>query len=232
MRFDEIVRALELVFGTFGPEDAVAAEELVETERRIGVTLPATLRQLYARTGKHPLHSAENELLTPATLYFDDQFLVFYVGDQEGVWGIRRDMLPMEDPPIFVGFVEGEGTVFTQQFETLSLFFAFQAAWQAIGGALPFVGILHPPFGLGSGVMTTPAVSVPMERFSAIGDLLAKTEGAEVRLCDGSLLLAGSNGYVGVATTTAEGFRQLGDGLGVPLIAWDYATLKEEIERR
>ncbi|WKU42784.1 SMI1/KNR4 family protein [Streptomyces sp. VNUA116] len=83
------------------PEAEVAA-----AEERLGVRLPAALREAYALLGRRPdLTSNHDVLLSPAELYVDDgkEALVFRHENQGAAsWGILLDSLQDEDPAVLI----------------------------------------------------------------------------------------------------------------------------------
>ncbi|MCC5579959.1 SMI1/KNR4 family protein [Microtetraspora sp. AC03309] len=84
------------------PEDGYDAAELDAAEERLGLRLPAALREAYALLGRRDdLTGNQDTLLPPDKLYVDDtgQALVYRVENQYVVeWGIALDTLDREDP--------------------------------------------------------------------------------------------------------------------------------------
>ncbi|MCF3103221.1 SMI1/KNR4 family protein [Streptomyces roseoverticillatus] len=83
------------------PEAEVAA-----AEERLGVRLPAALREAYVLFGRRPdLTSNHDVLLSPAELYVDDdkEALVFRHENQGAAsWGILLDSLQDDDPAVLI----------------------------------------------------------------------------------------------------------------------------------
>jgi hypothetical protein len=171
----EVIAALDRVFGGFTPEHGVSDDALDAVEKRLGATLPPSLRALYRHTGRHPFHSACNYLVPPGELAFDHDHLTVYLENQNVcVWAIARDRLGEDDPPVAVSCVDRGTTVFLPEFDTVSALLAFQAAFQA-AEILPFAGIT---FDRESGASR----QVVFEELGPLlGDRLATTPTGEVR---------------------------------------------------
>ncbi|WP_097867945.1 hypothetical protein [Streptomyces sp. rh34] len=85
--------------------DGWSAAELAAAEERLGVRLPAVLREAYLLFGRRrDLTSNYDVLLGPAELYVDDagEALVFRHENQGAAsWGILLDGLQDDDPAVF-----------------------------------------------------------------------------------------------------------------------------------
>ena len=86
--------------------DGVTGDELAASEQRNGVTMPQALREWYQMAGtRRELTSGQNEFRTPNTFgtRVDGEYVVLYVENQDVCrWGIRRQDLVLEDPPVFL----------------------------------------------------------------------------------------------------------------------------------
>ncbi|THA81658.1 SMI1/KNR4 family protein [Streptomyces sp. A0592] len=86
--------------------DGWPEEDLAAAEDRLGVRLPAALREAYRLFGRRrELTSNHDVLLDPAGLYVDDaeEALVFRQENQGAAsWGILLDSLTDDDPAVFV----------------------------------------------------------------------------------------------------------------------------------
>ncbi|MFJ6614815.1 SMI1/KNR4 family protein [Streptomyces sp. NPDC091289] len=86
--------------------DGWADADLAEAEERLGVRLPAALREAYLLFGRRQdLTSNHDELLGPAALYVDDagEALVFRHENQGAAsWGILLGSLRDDDPAVCV----------------------------------------------------------------------------------------------------------------------------------
>ncbi|CAM5486939.1 hypothetical protein GCM10010329_68360 [Streptomyces spiroverticillatus] len=89
-----------------GSGDGWAQADLDAAEERLGVRLPAVLREAYLLFGRRQdLTSNHDVLLSPAELYVDDaeQALVFRHENQGAAsWGILLDSLLEDDPAVFI----------------------------------------------------------------------------------------------------------------------------------
>ncbi len=86
--------------------DGFGEEDLLAAEARLGFTLPASLRAVYALLGRRDdLTRNQDRLLTPDEITLDDdgQVLVFRVENQSvALWGIPLPALTEKDPPVVV----------------------------------------------------------------------------------------------------------------------------------
>ncbi|MFE3606865.1 SMI1/KNR4 family protein [Streptomyces goshikiensis] len=86
--------------------DGWAEADLVAAEERLGVRLPAALREAYLLFGRRrDLTSNHDVLLGPSELYADDakEALVFRHENQGAAsWGILLDSLQDDDPAVFM----------------------------------------------------------------------------------------------------------------------------------
>ncbi|WP_308294009.1 SMI1/KNR4 family protein [Streptomyces sp. UNOC14_S4] len=89
-----------------GSDDGWTEAELAAAEKRLGVRLPAALREAYLLFGRRQdLTSNHDVLLGPAELYVDDvkEALVFRHENQGAAsWGILLDSLQDDDPAVFI----------------------------------------------------------------------------------------------------------------------------------
>lgn len=92
--------------GALEGSDGWAEADLVAAEERLGVPLPAALREAYLLFGRRrDLTNNHDVLLGPAELYVDDaeEALVFRHENQGAAsWGILLDSLQDEDPAVFM----------------------------------------------------------------------------------------------------------------------------------
>jgi hypothetical protein len=218
------LRFLEAVFGALGPEDAVSDAVLNEAEARLGVRLPPALRTLYAVTGSSKsIHCAYNELLPPGRIYFADDHLVFYEENQVVVvWGIPQSRLGDDDPPVEQGQPNSmRRDMFYPEFRSVSEFACAQGAWQAVNGGLPYSGIRNRP----RADAPRPASRPGLQAKLGPADLV--TEDMSAWLVDGGVAIELPDGYLGLATQSAEQFSVSSERIGLALKDWDSATLRE-----
>ncbi|MFD6936666.1 SMI1/KNR4 family protein [Streptomyces goshikiensis] len=92
--------------GALESGDGWAEADLVAAEERLGVWLPAALREAYLLFGRRrDLTSNHDVLLGPSELYVDDakEALVFRHENQGAAsWGILLDSLQDDDPAVFM----------------------------------------------------------------------------------------------------------------------------------
>jgi hypothetical protein len=83
-----------------GPQDGWNAEAVAEAEHRLGVALPAALREAYLLFGRRAdLTSNHDTLLGPDELYVSDGALVYQVENQGcAFWGVALEDLARADP--------------------------------------------------------------------------------------------------------------------------------------
>jgi hypothetical protein len=84
-----------------GAGDGYESEVLDEAEERLGVRLPAALREVYELLGRRDdLLRNQNRLLRPEQLYLSEGALVYQTENQGAAeWGIHLEEVEAEDPP-------------------------------------------------------------------------------------------------------------------------------------
>lgn len=84
--------------------DGYDASTLDETEQRLGVLLPAALREVYGLLGRRDdLIRNEDRLQRPDELYISEGALVYHTENQGAAeWGILLEDLVTEDPPTMI----------------------------------------------------------------------------------------------------------------------------------
>ncbi|MFE4976233.1 SMI1/KNR4 family protein [Kitasatospora sp. NPDC056651] len=98
----ELVRGFAAYWGEpLGPDDGFTDAELDAAERRLGLRLPAALREAYRLFGRRAdLTSSHDVLLTPEELHVLDGALVYRAENQGCMhWGVPLTDLGREDPP-------------------------------------------------------------------------------------------------------------------------------------
>ncbi|OKI49354.1 hypothetical protein [Micromonospora sp. CB01531] len=107
----EFVRAVTAAFGRPVIEgDGVDASRLQAAEDRIGILLPAALREAYLLFGRRrDLTAAQDRLILPEQLRTDaDGVLVFRVEAQHcASWGVSPGAVGQDDPPVVVNIGDG-----------------------------------------------------------------------------------------------------------------------------
>lgn len=107
----EFVRAVAAAFGRPVIEgDGVDAGRLQAAEDRVGILLPAALREAYLLFGRRrDLTAAQDRLVSPEQLRTDaDGVLVFRVEAQYCArWGVPAGVVGRDDPPVVVNIGDG-----------------------------------------------------------------------------------------------------------------------------
>jgi hypothetical protein len=106
--------------------------------KKICDSIPKVLEDYYAQLGKiEALNHTQNELVEPSRLVLskNQDFLIF-CGENQWVcfWGIDKNDLSMDNPPIYISY---DNEVWTKETECLTDFLNATASVQAIF-ALPF----------------------------------------------------------------------------------------------
>ena len=96
--------------------DGVPIDELDSAELRLGVSLPAALREWYALSGRRKdIWSRQDHFLSPAEFQAKDDHFVFLIENQAVVeWGIRLEDLRLDDPAVYVTSVDNPNTWFKE----------------------------------------------------------------------------------------------------------------------
>lgn len=200
--------------------DGVPEAEIAAAEARLGLKLPALLREFYLVAGRREdINAVHNRLLSPESLEVDQDALVFYEENQGVVlWGIKVDDLSQADPQVFMA--EYASTLeWEPEHDHLSEFLISMLFWQAVNGGMPYHGI---------GVASSEAIA------EATGWETVNWSGEKhknpVRLRDGQVLFIVGNDP---GPEVYGGGRTREDFLAVEKafdISWDYSTLDEEDE--
>lgn len=122
------------VFEPLVEDDGIPDTELDAAEARLGITLPAVLRQLYSLCGRRgDLHQACENLVLPPLLHTRDGYLVFYQNiNEEKYWAVRVD--GGDDPPVFLG----NAGAWEPDYPSLSAFLLAMLFWQGVKGGMPY----------------------------------------------------------------------------------------------
>jgi hypothetical protein len=216
---DASFRFVEAIFGPLEPEAGLPLDEITAAEARLGLSLPQGLRELYRRTGRmSSLHAAHNTLVPPEELELADGHLTFYWENQGVVaWAVARTRLAEADPPVEQGQPPHGGTeswAFYPEFTSFSEFVRSQSAWQAVQGGLPFVGVKS-------------AFAPPGSLTVALGAPALHGIGLLAWLVDAGVVVDTGDGFVGLATRSAEAFRAASARIGIEVARWDYSTLED-----
>lgn len=114
--------------------DGAAPGELDSAEGRLGLLLPVALREWYLLAGRRDdIWSRQDHVLSPNEFRIKGDHLVLIIENQDVVeWGIRRDEIGSDDPPVYVSSVD-DPNVWLKENDSLSLFalqwFAYCLKW-------------------------------------------------------------------------------------------------------
>lgn len=137
-RYQDAIAALAR---PLAPEDGEPAESIEAAEARLGIRLPAALRDYYLVAGRFdPLNQAHNRLFPPGDWFVDAGRLVFMEENQAVVfWGVVPDG---DDPPVWQGVnLTDQPIEWHEEVERCSEFLVVMLHWQAVCGGLEFAGI-------------------------------------------------------------------------------------------
>lgn len=112
--------------------DGLPDSALTKCERRLGVKLPAAMRDYYRLAGKlEQINKAHNFLFTPDELRIDDGRLWFMEENQAVVhWGIPLKNLSEDDPRVYQR-ANVDGAKWYSEKMTFSAFLISVFDWQA-----------------------------------------------------------------------------------------------------
>jgi hypothetical protein len=113
--------------------DALPESELKAAEKRLGVVLPAELRAMYRLAGRRrDLFASHDRLLPPNKLIVARGALIFFEENGNScAWGIEKDSLGEEDPPVVRAKNEPPFD-WEPDHDTVSGFFFTQLLWQHV----------------------------------------------------------------------------------------------------
>jgi hypothetical protein len=117
-------------------------KELTAAEERLGVHLPAALKDFYLVTGAWDLNFAHNRLLEPNELRWVKDKLVFYEENEKlAQWGISRTELRRNDPVVSQGVRERGRMQWFDEELSCSNFLVLMTYWQTLVGGLGFASV-------------------------------------------------------------------------------------------
>jgi hypothetical protein len=113
------------------PSDGVAPEVLKKVERRLGMQLPAAVREYYLLAGRlDPINKAHNRLFTPQQLRVEDKHLWFMEENQAVAhWGLPLNRL--SDDPLVHQRANADGARWYSERMRFSRFLVRLYDWQA-----------------------------------------------------------------------------------------------------
>jgi hypothetical protein len=131
------------VFQTFGyplsERTALSSGVLAEAEKRLGVRVPAALREYYLVAGRERRFNMScNRLLPPSEWRVDKQRLVFMEENQAVCcWGVSIRNQSSDDPPVSEGIEDDESMTWYPLHRKCTVFLAAMLHHQAVSGGLP-----------------------------------------------------------------------------------------------
>lgn len=137
--FDKIRRLYQLKENeNFG----FTEQDMASLEARLNIQLPKMLREYYLTLGRQEnLNYSHNRLLKPDKEigFSSDRHLIFYEENQVVVfWGIRKDDLSLDNPPVWGNYGTDEEPDWHKETETTDAFFLLMAVYNGTLGGLPF----------------------------------------------------------------------------------------------
>ncbi len=121
--------------------DAIPAAKIASAEKKLGVRLPAALRNYYLVAGRERLlNQIFNRLWTPGEWELHRGKLIFMEENQGAVvWGVTATSATKDDPAVFQSaVVDGEPDKWYQEQRQCSIFLSVMLHWQAaFGGGMP-----------------------------------------------------------------------------------------------
>jgi hypothetical protein len=125
------------------PEDGEPEPSIFDAEVRLGLRLPATLRDYYLLAGRFDqFNLAHHRLLQPEKWYVDNGRLVFLEENQRVVfWGVEASRSPNHDPAVYQGSKHaGQATGWSLEHGCCSEFLLVTLHLQAVWGGYEFIG--------------------------------------------------------------------------------------------
>ncbi len=147
--FKNYYRRIYQTFGyPLGERTALSPEGIAAAERRLGVRIPAALRDYYLVAGRERRFGAcHNRFRAPPQWEIDKQRLVFLEENQAVVlWGVSTRNPNSPDPPVSRG-VNDEPITWAPEHRKCSVFLAHMLHCQAVMGGFRFYGRADVPEG-------------------------------------------------------------------------------------
>jgi hypothetical protein len=118
--------------------------QILDLEKTLNIKLPSKIKEYYFELGKEEnLNYCFNRLLKPENEigFSDDDFLVFYEENQNvAFWGIKREDLSQDNPPVYGNYDTIEKSDWEMETETTENFFLLMAVFNGTLGGLQFNG--------------------------------------------------------------------------------------------
>jgi hypothetical protein len=125
------------------PEDGEPEPSISAAEVRLGLRLPAVLREYYLLAGRFDqFNLAHNRLLRPEKWFVDNGKLVFLEENQRVVfWSVEASLSPDDDPPTYQGpNIRGQPIEWYLEHGVCSEFLLVTLHLQAVWGGYEFIG--------------------------------------------------------------------------------------------
>jgi hypothetical protein len=135
----------QTIYQTFGyplsKSTALPSKVLTAAEKRLGLRIPAALRDYYLVAGRERRFSAcHNRLLPPAKWSVNKDRLIFMEENQRVVWwGVSTRNPRSDDPPVSQG-INDEPITWHPEHRKCSVFLAVMLHYQAACGGFRFCG--------------------------------------------------------------------------------------------
>lgn len=122
----------------FGFSDA----DISKLEERLGINLPATLKEYYLTLGKNDaINQSHNRILNPKDEidFSNDRYLVFYEENQVvAFWGIKEEDLKSDNPAVWGNYGTNEEPDWYVEADTTENFFLLMAVYNGTLGGLEY----------------------------------------------------------------------------------------------
>jgi hypothetical protein len=138
------------IFRTFGypltERTALSPAVLAVAEKRLGVRIPAALRDYYLVAGRERrFNMCHNRLLPPSRWAVDQRRLIFMEENQSVVWwGVSTRNPGSDDPPVSQG-INDEPITWCSEQRKCSVFLTVMLHYQAVTGGFRFCGSAAAP---------------------------------------------------------------------------------------
>lgn len=145
--FKKFYRTIFHMFGyPLTVRTALSSEMLAAEERRLGVRVPAALRDYYLVAGRERrFNSCLNRLLLPQKWTLDKQRLIFMEENQWVCWwGVSIRNPDSDDPPVSQG-INDEPITWYPEHRNCSVFLAVMLHYQAVSGGFRYCGRAYAP---------------------------------------------------------------------------------------
>jgi hypothetical protein len=136
----------QAIYATFGypltARDALGPDVLTTAGKRLGVRVPAALRDYYAVAGRERrFNRCQNRLLPPSDWAADRGRLIFLEENQSVFWwGVSTRDAGADDPPVAQGLNAEPITWARPDHRRCSVFLAVMLPYQAVNGGFDFSG--------------------------------------------------------------------------------------------